>query len=687
MRCYLIGFLLSFSFVLKINAQITLDAEPSWIHNINYTNTDINIDEVSSGTYILLFDTQTNIPKQVSYNRLTIKITDNVGIQDASTINVNYDPKYQKLKFHKINVIRNNEVINKLDINNFQVMRRELNAENHLYDGSLSAVMNISDVRTGDIIDYSYSITGFNPIHRNIFSDHFYLNDYESVGEINRTIFSKNKLNYKAFNTALKPTILKTNNLYSYNWHVKETAKLDYEENTPIWKLIYKSVIVSEFNSWKEVVNWGTDVFNINDDISLELRQKIDEINTADKTQGEKIKATLDFVQNDIRYLGIESGIGSYKPFSPNKVFKQRFGDCKDKSLLVVTMLNKMNIEAFPMLVNTTLKHTIKELLPSPKFFDHCVVKVITEKSNYYYDPTIPNQGGDYDSTYFPNYSCGLVLKNGNDDLDTIKSHSENKVETFEEYTIDTIGKGANLKVITTYYESEADNMRNYFKNNSINNIKKEYESFYSKYYFNVSSVKSPKFEDEKYRNIFKVFEEYKIDSIWQPMVEKENHIAVSFLPTSLTNLLYIPKKEKRASEVSVIYPIVREHHIKINLPLDWGIKNENLNVNSPGFYYEWKAKYNAKEKVINLNYYLKTQKDHITTSEYSQYIKDIKKVDQTTGYYIYIPKDQSQLTALTGDNFIFKGFIKLMKIILIIGGIIVIALFGFWFANKRKGN
>lgn len=687
MKYYIQSLVFCFFFILELHAQITVISEPNWKENINYNLIEINTDDVSSGMYTLLFDTQINVPKQIIYNRIAMKITDNVGIQEASTINVSYDPSYQKLKFHKIDIIRNGKTINKLDVSNFQEMRRELNAETYLYDGSLSAVMNISDVRTDDIIDYSYSIIGFNPIHKNVFSTNLYLNDFDTVGTINTVIISKNELNYKAFNTAIKPTITNINNTYRYKWQVKETTKVDYEDGTPMWKLIYDSVFISEFSSWKEVVDWGVDVYKINSPIDVELRQKINEINTNHKTKGDKIKATLEFVQNEVRYLGLESGIGSYKPFSPNQVFKQRFGDCKDKSLLMTTMLQEMKIEAYPMLVNTTLKQTIKELLPSPKFFDHCVVKVLNNKSEYYYDPTISNQGGDYDSTYFPNYKYGLVLHEGNDNFDKIKPNSENKVDIFEEYTIDTIAKGANLKVVTTYYESEADIMRNYFKNNSINSIKKEYENFYSDYYFNVSAVKPPKIEDKKYSNILKVFEEYKIDSIWEPMVEKKNHIAASFTPSSLSNILYVPNKDKRTSEVSLAYPVIRNHNIKINLPMHWDIENENLNVNSAGFYYEWKTEYNYRDKAINLNYYIKTKKDHITTDEYSQYIKDIKKVDQTAGYYIYIPKNYSKTESFIDTESISKGALTLVKVVVLIGVIIVLALLLFWYVDNRKNR
>lgn len=685
MKNFIIGFLVFFCFLTKIHSQVTKEIEPSWLDDIHYSKSKIDSKDVSQGTHTLLYDTQINIPKETIFYRLTTKVTDNVGIQNASTINISYDPSYQKLKFHKIHIIRNSEIIDKLNISNIEVMRRELNAESHLYDGALSAVMNISDVRTDDIIDYSYSITGFNPIHNNIFSTNFFLNNFESVGKIHVTLLSKNKLNYKAFNTSIEPVISTANNLNKYEWESTNTKKIDFEDEVPSWKLIYESVFISEFNSWKEVVDWGLDIYKTDEKIDTELQKKIDEINAAHETNGEKIKAILNFVQNEIRYLGLENGIGSYKPFPPNQVFKQRFGDCKDKSLLMANMLNNMGIEAYPMLVNTYLKQTIKDLLPSPKIFDHCVVKVI-DGSAHWYDPTMTNQGGYHDNTYFPDYAYGLVIKKGNDSFDDIKLHSENKVETFEEYTIDSIGKGARLKVVTIHHGGEADNMRNYYKNNSINSIQKEYEKFYSNYYYNVSSIKPPQFEDKLNLNTFKIYEEYVLDSIWEPMPEKSNHISATFLASSLLNSLYQPNNDKRKSELSIVYPITREHQIKIKLPTDWGIKNEKLYVTSPSFYYEWKVEYDKKQKTIDLNYYIKTLKDHVTPDEFKAYNQDAKKVDQTTAYLIYIPENFSQSNTINNtNNTIFNGIISIVKLLFIIGIIVSIVLLIFWFSQKRK--
>lgn len=666
--------------------KVITKENPSWLIHQDYSTTpNINYDDLSDGTLMLLADYQVHIPTQQYYYRFTTKITDNVGIQSASNINVSYDPLYQKLIFHKLTITRDNQIINKLNANDFQVIRRELNAENYLYDGSLSAMINLSDVRTNDIIDCSYSIIGFNPIHNNKYSDIFYLNDNVPIGKIHVALFTKNDINYKTINTDIQPEISVKNGLNNYQWTVNTPEKFDYEDAIPAWKMTYPTLVISDYDSWEEVVHWGNNTYNSNYKIDKALALEISEIGKKYKTEGEKIKAILNFVQNDIRYLGYELGIGSYKPNNPNKVFKQRFGDCKDKSLLMVTMLNQLGIESYPMLLNTYLKHTIKEeLLPSPIFFDHCVVKVIDNAETIlYYDPTSTNQGGTFKNTHFPNYEFGLVLKPGVTDFDTIISKSSNTVTTNEEYILEDINKGAILNVVTTYTDGEADNMRNYFKNNGINSISKEYEDFYSNYYFNIKSTKIPEFTDNLIDNEFTTFEAYKMDSIWSPMQFKEDHISATFTPASLIGLLYIPTKENRKYEVDLVYPVSRQHNFKIKLPEPWHIENMNELVSSDIFYYDWEVKYNKKKNEVDVKSYLKIQNSYIKPNEFKQYQNDINKADKSFGFTLFIPKDEINSNA-SSINPMSNNVFKFLFFWLILAILTVLII---WFYYKRKKN
>ena len=61
-----------------------------------------------------------------------------------------------------------------------------------------------------------------------------------------------------------------------------------------------------------------------------------------------------EFVQQDIRYVGIELGIGGFQPHPAPDVFSHRYGDCKDKATLVRTMLREIGVDSYYVLINAT---------------------------------------------------------------------------------------------------------------------------------------------------------------------------------------------------------------------------------------------------------------------------------------------------------------------------------------------
>ena len=73
--------------------------------------------------------------------------------------------------------------------------------------------------------------------------------------------------------------------------------------------------------------------------------------------QGAELTAKLEgvaaFMQQKIRYVGIEIGIGGLRPHSAEDVFRNRYGDCKDKATLLISMLDALGVRATWVLVDT----------------------------------------------------------------------------------------------------------------------------------------------------------------------------------------------------------------------------------------------------------------------------------------------------------------------------------------------
>ena len=154
-------YLLSLSPLLT--AQTATKTEiPKWVTKINLT--DSNREKQEGAFNYLLIDIQDNLIKNEQFVHYVVKILNGDGVQELSDISASYDPEFQTLEFHTINILRNGELIEKLANSSINSYQRETNLERSLYDGSLTSVVNLTDVREGDIIEYAYSIKGFNPV-------------------------------------------------------------------------------------------------------------------------------------------------------------------------------------------------------------------------------------------------------------------------------------------------------------------------------------------------------------------------------------------------------------------------------------------------------------------------------------------------------------------------------------------
>ena len=67
----------------------------------------------------------------------------------------------------------------------------------------------------------------------------------------------------------------------------------------------------------------------------------------------DRTEAIAEFVQKDIRYFVVEKGIGGIQPHPAADIFRNRYGDCKDKSTLLSAMLASVGIHSIIVIVDT----------------------------------------------------------------------------------------------------------------------------------------------------------------------------------------------------------------------------------------------------------------------------------------------------------------------------------------------
>ncbi len=121
--------------------------------------------QISDGTYFLLSDLQVSVEGgRDVYRRYASKAINAAGVDSLATIEIGFDPAYQTLDLNSIDLIRHGQTISKLAAATLRVLQRETELDRRIYDGSKSATIFLEDVRVGDIVDYSYTVHGRNPV-------------------------------------------------------------------------------------------------------------------------------------------------------------------------------------------------------------------------------------------------------------------------------------------------------------------------------------------------------------------------------------------------------------------------------------------------------------------------------------------------------------------------------------------
>jgi transglutaminase-like putative cysteine protease len=117
----------------------------------------------------------------------------------------------------------------------------------------------------------------------------------------------------------------------------------------------------------------------------------------------DRIQKIAAFMQQQIRYVGIEIGIGGYVPHPAEEIYRNRYGDCKDKVTLMIAMLDAVGVRATwlmvdtdrgvidPMVPSLTGDHMIAAIEVPPGYQNPALQAVVTTKTGKRYlifDPT-----------------------------------------------------------------------------------------------------------------------------------------------------------------------------------------------------------------------------------------------------------------------------------------------------------
>jgi hypothetical protein len=181
------------------------------------------------------------------------------------------------------------------------------------------------------------------------------------------------------------PEVTPSEGAGSLQWTVHDIPEIRKEPFMPPDRGVSGQMIVSFFTSsrpaqntiadWSAMGRWYSNLVGERIDASPEIKQKVASLTASDPALLQKMRAIAQFVQNDIRYVAIELGIGGVQPHAASEVFAHHYGDCKDKATLVRSMLRELGVESYYVLIDDK-RGSVTGDMPAHNGFDHAITAI-----------------------------------------------------------------------------------------------------------------------------------------------------------------------------------------------------------------------------------------------------------------------------------------------------------------------
>lgn len=612
---------------------------PAWVTPVTVDPATSLADAGRSGAHALLADVQTRVERQgkTTFSHYASKALDSKGVEEAADISITFDPTYQTLTLHSLNVIRDKRVANRLRSATMRVLQRETELEYRIFDGRKTLSVTLDDLRTGDTVEYAYSLSGMNPVFKNTVSGGADLQWSVPVDRVFVRLLAppERVVVIKAHGKVTNPQERTADGMREWAWDLKRVAGQPFEKDAPPEYAPYAFIQWSEFADWSAIVQWALPMYRTQDPgpaIARELKA------IGDKHAGPEARlvAVLQQVQREVRYLGVETGASSHAPAAPDLVFQRRFGDCKDKALLMVTMLRALGIDSQIALVNTKIRGGVAAYAATPNAFDHVIVRAAVGGKHYWLDPTRAPQKGDLAHLDQASFGMALVLDPATTALTPmpIANHARKNVRSVFDSRAG-LEKPVSYTIETTIRGAAAETLRASIAARGADKTGLDYLNYYARRYPSIKLDKSLVVEDDERSNTLTTRESYTITDFW-PRNATKKRLEANVQPAEIGFKLNSPASLNRIAPLRVNFPEVLDETTVIKLPETWRIKPVKITVEHDAFEFKHQSEMADNGLALTMTDHYRARSPQVLPANMAAYATSLRKADDAVGMSLY---------------------------------------------------
>lgn len=327
-----------------------------------------------------------------TYRQLGVKVYSDRGVDAYRTFPISYSPARQDVAIIRARITKADGSI----LDGYGETDRNVNEPwTGMYYDARAKVLSFPSLAKGDVLELQYRIE--DTAQDNLLSDYwgnvdFVQGPYPKVRyqfyvdmPTGRPLYWNSKTLGAGVLSGQQP--LPAGRML-YTWKVSRVSKVIPEPQMPGWAEVANTLHVSTYQTWDQVGRyyWGLvqDQLTPNDEIRKTVDSILKGVNRKDELA--VVRAIYNFVVTNTRYVALEFGIHSFKPYPVDRILARRFGDCKDKASLIFALLKVAHVDSRLVLLRMRTLGALSEEPASLAAFNHAIVYV--PKFNLFLDGT-----------------------------------------------------------------------------------------------------------------------------------------------------------------------------------------------------------------------------------------------------------------------------------------------------------
>jgi hypothetical protein len=554
-------------------------------------------------------------------------------VDEAARFSIGFNPAFQTLALHRVELRRDGQWLDRLDTAQITLARRESGFEADVTDGEVTALVVLSDVRAGDVVRLAYSVRGTNPILAGDVDDNFHLAWVDPVlRKHGLVVFAPDtKVGVRRWLTDLPVTQQRRADRLDVELAARDVPAVRDLGAYPVWYSPYPQVQIARERTWAEVVAWALPLYPAPTALPDDLAARVAAWK-AIPDRSRQVMAVLTAMQEEIRYFGIEMGDSTHRPAAPADTWRRRFGDCKDKAWLMVTVLRELGLQAEPALVSAASGKAVAGRVPSASAFDHVIVRLHLDGREYWLDPTLTQQRGTLAALDVDDYGVALPLAPGVTDLAPVRANGTpgNAISVVERIVPADDGKALDLYVETRYVGQRAEAMRRRLRSERLQDVGTRFEDYYRKQYGPLTVAAPVALREDEAANSVALSEHYRLVAGWSDSGVSSR--SLDLFADALQADAAMPESLTRSEPIVLASPSRLSHEIRIELPEGWALDEAPETLAVQGGVVDYERKLAQSGRAVTLTHRLDIRKGEAVGAEVGEYLAKIREIHDALG-------------------------------------------------------